>query len=503
MVEPKAPPSLTRLLPFIAGGLLAAGCYHAQPVSDQDLVSELRAPLPAPTKSGAEATPPAAAAPAPVTGPAAPGTGRTAPADRVAATPTTPAPARATPERAEDAPASGAGLTEDQAVAAALVRNPDLRAFRRKRQVAEGHVVMAGAIPNPSLKLEALHLQKWGDAGPGIGVGLQWTPPQPGERSARKGQAEARVQEIQQEILEREWQIAFQVRIAHTAVVELEEQQRLLEAAASRRQRIVELVTKRTQLGASTRLDLSLATLALAQLERDRDDIEAQRAIAADTLASLLGLAEVAVAPQRTPSDSGALPTPPDVRTLEDQALAARPALRAARARYHAREQAVRREYAQRWPWIQLTAAPRYRFNPSSNNYRNDLYLGIELTLPIFNWNTGGIQVAEAERAEEREKMVALLSNIRREIVSARARLEVHRAALRRFRERVLPALVEHERVLQQAIRGGQVDLVALTAAEDVVLRHQRAHAELRLRYRKAWLELERAVGAPVATAAR
>ncbi|MBI5478395.1 MAG: TolC family protein, partial [Deltaproteobacteria bacterium] len=343
-----------------------------------------------------------------------------------------------------------------------------------------------------------LHLQEWGNAGPGFGVGFQWSPPQPVERSARKRQAEARLQEVRQEIFEREWQLATEVRAACALLRELQEQGRLLEGAVTRRQRIIELVHKRIQLGASTRLDLNLVSLALTQVERERDDVEAQRVVAVRALQALVGAPDATVALQASPADQDAPATPPDGRALEDQALAARPALRAAKARYLQREQAVRREYAQRLPWFQLSAAPRYRFNPSSNKYDHDLYLGVEVTLPIFNWNTGGIRVAEAERREEREKMVALLSHLRRDIGMAQARLEVHRAALVRFRERVLPALAEHERLLEVTMRGGQVDLVTLLTAEDVVLRHRRAYAALLLQHRTAWLALERAVGARV-----
>jgi outer membrane protein TolC len=502
MVEPTAaaPMRGARALTLVLGGLVAAGCYHAQPVSDADLMAELRGPAPAAPTAEDGSPPPAAARPAetPAGAPAVSGETRGGEAPAAPAPAPAPGAAPASPPRPGAAPADGGPvLSEEQAVAQALVRNPDLRAFRRKRQIAEGRVLIAKAIENPSIKLEAVHLETWDNDGPGLGIGLQWKPPQPVVRAAKVRLAEAHVREVQQEILEHEWELAAKVRAAYAGVVELEEQRQILAGAITRRQRIVELVTKRIQVGASTRLDLSLATLQLAQLEQEYETIEAQRLVALDTLAALLGAAEVGVA---TPAAPGAV-TPaalPNLHALEEQALGTRPALRAAKARYEAREQAVRREYAERWPWFRLDSAPRYRYMPSSGHYRNDFYVALELTVPVFNWNTGGIKVAEAERAEERDKMAALLAKIRRDIVSARARLEVERAALQRFRERVLPALAEHQRLLQLAIRGGQVDLVALMASEEVVVKHQRAHAQLQLRYRKAWLELERAVGGPV-----
>jgi cobalt-zinc-cadmium efflux system outer membrane protein len=394
------------------------------------------------------------------------------------------------------------GLTEDHAVTLALLRNPDLRVFRMKRQVAKGAVVAAAAIPNPSLKIEALHLQEFGTSSQGLGLGLQWSPPQPVEWSARRRKAEARLREVEQEILEREWQLATEVRSAHATLLELEEQGRLLESTVTRRRRIVDLVQRRMQLGAATRLDLNLATLALAQAERDRDETEARHAVTARAFHALLGAAEAQLVLRGKAAVDEGDAEPPDERSLEDQSVAARPSLRAAKERLEQREQSVRREHAQRWPWIQLSAAPRFRLNESAK-YEHDFLLGVELSLPLFNWNRGGILVAEAERSEEREKMVAQLAALRRDIGVARARIEGHRAALRHFRKTVLPALGEYERVLDLAIRGGQVDLVAVLAAEDVVLRHRRAYAELLLEQRKAWLALERAVGGRVGRSRR
>ncbi len=444
---------MTRLLACVGLAATTAACYHAESLDEHALLEELRNP------------PPLTAA-----------------------------------ER-RGAPAVQLGqLGEDDAVAVALVRNPELRAFRRKRQVAEGAIVAASAIPNPWLRLEALHLQGMGDGTGGLGLALQWSPPQPTVWSAQRKRAQAGLQEVEQEIVEREWLVATEVRAVCARLRSIEEQRRLIDGTMQRRQRIVELVKQRIQAGGSTRLELNLASLGVTQVERERDDLEAQRVVLARALQGLLGGGEVGLAPQPGALGEGPVPSTPAVAALEDQALTARPALRAAKARFLQREQAVRREYAQRWPWIQLSAAPRYRYN-SSSKYQNDVMLGVDVSLPVFNWNRGGIMVAEAERAEERERTLALLASMRQEIAGAHARLEVQRATLERYRLKVLPALAEHERLLTLAIQGGQVDLVALLQGEDVVLRNRRAYLELLVEHRRAWLALERTVGGRVAAA--
>ena len=73
--------------------------------------------------------------------------------------------------------------------------------------------------------------------------------------------------------------------------------------------------------------------------------------------------------------------------------------------------------------------------------------------------------------------------------------LQRRQEALRRFRESVLPRLESHEKLLADAASGGQLDVVAVLTAEDVLLRSRREYVGLRLAHHLAWLALDRAVG--------
>jgi outer membrane protein TolC len=445
-----------------AAALLAVvgGCYHARPLDEEDLVAELRRRDASPAGVGPSAR------------------------------------------------AKGGNLDVEDAVRLALAANPDLRAARLERPVAENQIVSASALENPTLRLELLHGQRV-DTTPaagakpatwGYGLGLAWVPPQPVEWQAKRAAARARVVEVDQGIRQREWEVAADVRVAHATLAEIEAQIRLADAAVAIHTRIAALVEKRVGGGASTRLDLNLANLALVQAERDRDSLDAQRAAAASRLAWLVGWgagAPVSVAAQAAddvaPAVSGG---EGERRRLEDRALAARPALRAARARYEEREQSVRLAYAHRWPWLQLAAVPRYRHNNSSS-YPDDWTWAIDVSVPILNWNTGPIRVAEAEREKEREGYVAELAALRRDVALALTEVETWRRLVKRYQDTVLPALEHHDRLLEIATGGGQLDVVALLAAEDVVLRSRREYQAALLGQKKAWLALDRIVGEP------
>jgi outer membrane protein TolC len=386
-------------------------------------------------------------------------------------------------------PAPGA-VSEDEAVAIAMKSNPDLRAARHQRGIAEGEVVAAGALLNPAVDLDVIHLEDYGTRN-AWAIGLRWEPPQPGVYSARRAAARAGAAATEADIAETQWQVAVAVRGAHALVVALEEKRELVEKALAGRRQIAALVEKRIAGGASTRLDLSLAQLDVQRLEQQRDDLATQAVAAAAQLGLLMG----------TPPPRGATGTLPSepvmpaaLEPLVEEALQSRPALVASEKRYMQREETIRMETARRWPWFRFTAIPRYRADGSDIHPR-DYSLGLQLLLPILDQNAGPIQVAEASRDQERELFRKQVVDLRTSLAAARTTLAVRSETLRRYQTSVLPSLEAQEKLLASAVSGGQLDVVALLAASDNILRSRGDYVDVRLDAYRARLELERAVG--------
>lgn len=434
----------TRL--FMSGVLLlAAGCYSAQTVDPQTVLDELRAeeraraPKRAPAGDGSTALP------------------------------------------------AGGALTADEAVAMAMRRNPDLRAMRHEVGAAEGEMIDMTALKNPALEVQGLHLQDL--AQKAWAVELSWDLPQVGVRPARRAAGTARIDAVKNEIAETELDVEMAVRAAHAIVLSIAEQRAILEQALVARRRIVELVEKRVGGGVATRLDLSLAQLGVADVERDRDDLSAKEIQAARALALLVGAQAPVRAAGELPPDE---PPPTDLDALEASAMKVRPAVRRAKASYTEREQTVRAENARRWPELSLSA--RYRNNDTSRN-PNDWSVGLQLTLPVLDQNRGKIRMAEETRSRELEQLRKVLTAIRREIAAAAEELALREATLKRYRNTVLPSLLSQEQLLAAATAGGQLDLVAVLRAQDAILKARREYCELRLAYHRARLALERATG--------
>ncbi|HND10735.1 MAG TPA: TolC family protein [Pseudomonadota bacterium] len=386
------------------------------------------------------------------------------------------------------------GLTEDEAVLRALRINPNLRAFRRQRGVAEGQVVTASMITNPAFQLQLVHVQTGADMG--AAATLKWAPPQPIVYAANRSLARAHLEQVDHEIAEQEWLIQNQVRSTYSLLLMLKKQLAVCEQMIGLRKRVLELYKTRLSHGGATRIELNQVQLSLLAIERDRDALLLRQVDAQSDLRTQIG--EVTASPVKL---RGAFPVDlehasiPSADALAEQALAARPALKAAHSKIIQRQHALRAERAKAWPWFEISA--RYR-HTTSTNYPDEVLLGIEIPLPVLNQNQGPIQEAAAQVDLALGLAEAQFLILKQSVFNAYAALQVRRSVLLRYEREVLPILAEHEQLLELSLRGGQIDLVTLLAGEETALRAQRDYFDARLAFRIAWLALQAAVGQPL-----
>jgi cobalt-zinc-cadmium efflux system outer membrane protein len=392
------------------------------------------------------------------------------------------------------APAWGAGaeaplrVTADEAAARALKGNPTLQALRDERRRVEGTVVTASTLSNPQLELDWLHIQSvsyekaWA-------AELSWAPPQPGVFGGRRRAAEANASATGHDVEELSFALELDVRAAHADLLSVVKKRGLVDEACRRRQEIVNLVTRRLAGGASTKLGLNLAELALAQMEAVRDDLAAAQLEKERALASLMGVASEVEA---VGEDLPAVPAPPPLEALGASARAARPALKAEQARLGARQEDVGAVRAAAWPWIELGG--RYRSN-ETREHADDWALSVQIKLPIFDRLQGPRASAAAARDQQETVLRGVEASVSRDLVFARAQVDLRQQNVARFKTAVLDSLSSRETLLSTAARGGQLDVVAWLAAEDVITRSRQTYVDLRLAETRAWLALERAVG--------
>jgi len=392
-------------------------------------------------------------------------------------------------------PVLGPSLSEERSVALALLWNRDLRTFRLTRGIAAGQVITAGALANPEIRAELTHIQELDSSKLGWDIRLTWEPPRPGVRAGRRAAANAHLDEVEQQVSEREWMLACDVRLAYATLQAHDEEIRVAQDTVANRRRLADAVGRRVAQGGTTRFDLDLVRLSLASAEHADSERRLGRTLAAHSLLRLLGVG----APGGDITVTGSLNEPPEhpqpsQQELEDRALANRPALAATRARHRASEETLRAETAARWPWIRFSAAPRIRRNEFFGA-TTDLVLGLDLILPILDTNRGHVESATSARDVARADITATIEGLRVDIGRSLATITAEAAMLRQLQAEIAPLLAEHDRVLEAALRAMELDLPSLIASENLVLASRIELVNARLELRKAWLALERTVG--------
>lgn len=391
---------------------------------------------------------------------------------------------------AEESPVAKPDLSSEEAlVRYALSHNPELRAVHWNEEVASAGVKSAQALNNPIARAEWLHVQS--PANYGWGVGLEWVPPQPGVYGATGDAARAQVRATKADYGELTAQLEASVRASCAQLGALTEEVALAERSIETRRAIHAAVKDRLAHGASSRIDVSLAAVSLARGEQERDQLLMNRTSELTKLEALLGL------PLEQSLDAPSAPSPATAPALpagnsEQRAIARRPQLQADDARAEAAGHTADAERARRWPWLALQA--RYRRNDQSN-YPDDLTLGLELSLPIFNQNPGPIAAAEATRRSYRDLQAAHRMSIERDVRVLRAESTRRREIAEHYAQSIAPVLREHAALVKQAMTGLEVDLTALLTAEDMVTKSGIEYLEARLAQRRAEIALSRALG--------
>ena len=389
------------------------------------------------------------------------------------------------------------GMSPDEAVAVALVLNPEIRAFRRERGVAEGELIAAGLFPNPELLLRWLHIENVTRslATAGLDIGLNWAPPRPGERAARQARARARIEEVRAQIAAEEWALAAGVRRAHAAVWVADERLRFVDASLRLQERVRQFLRDKLALGDISRIDANLLELGYAEAVRERAAIAGERDRARLELNTLLGLppgADLRMEAAMPARLETRLSVDPEV--LELLMVARRPDLVAARQEYEQAEQGLRLAYIQRIPWFRF--GPAYERDVDKEGALNKFGIGVGIDLPLANLNQGEIARLDAVREKLREGFVARVHRARAEVNDALRRLRTQERLLAIYRDVVQPALDESASLADAALELGDVNVLQFVAAQDKVLRGRRELLEAQLEYWKAGFELERAVAA-------
>jgi cobalt-zinc-cadmium efflux system outer membrane protein len=400
------------------------------------------------------------------------------------------------------------GMSLDQAIAAALEREPSLHAARAEVAVRLGERIQAGLRPNPSLSFEQREEPAGRDRQTTVMV--QW-PLDLFRRPGRVAVADRQVSAAQQAAADRARMLAADVRAAYGDVLVALRDVSVLAGLLTAVRTEHDLLRARVSEGASPPLDRDLLRVELQRLESDRllQDGRLEQAVLGlkrllgmgpgdqvgirDTLAELVGSS--AVPPNgELAADSALAASRPDVREAETLVAAAEARVDAARREGRVDVSVYGSYMRMSAGFAQRGFAADGRLEPVSGVFH---YVagGAMLMLPLRQRNQGEVASAQAERTAAAARHDAARLSAEHEIAAARVRLESARKAVGTYDAEALKLARANLSVVSQTYELGRASVFDVLAEQRRYLELERAYTETLREAYEAQTALGRATG--------
>ncbi|MCP3064157.1 TolC family protein [Myxococcus sp. K38C18041901] len=379
-------------------------------------------------------------------------------------------------------------LNAQAAVSVALWNSAALQVDMAQLGVSRADLAEAGALPNPTFSLlfpvgprtiEASLLQP---------LFSLW------QRPSRVAAAKLQVEQVARGLVQNGLDLARDVRLAHAEWVLAEERRVARDALSALWGRTAELVEARFAAGDASQVEVAAlraeAQTAVDSARRARTDV----VLARERLRLLMGVVQsplfAEAQPLATPLDTRA---PRPLADLVVVAQQARPDVRAAELGIEA---AGGRLGWEKTRILQLFARLDAKPSTSASGAKELLWVpGVQLEVPLFNWNPGGIGRAEAEMMRASSRYLLLRQQVTNEVLTAREQVLQAAGSLEAFQSHILPAFTAASEGAQKAFDAGDLPylqvLDALRRLADARLRVLDIEADLR----RALAQLDRSLG--------
>jgi cobalt-zinc-cadmium efflux system outer membrane protein len=375
------------------------------------------------------------------------------------------------------------GLTQEEAVEVALWNSPSFQATLADLGLARADLAEAGLLRNPIFSLLF-------PVGPKqLEFTLQYPFDALVQRPARMAAARLNAQAVGERLVWDTLTLVAQVRTAHAEAVIADRRLALAAENADLTRRLAEITDARLRAGDISDLEARAPRSDASRSEVVRRAAEHDRNLARLTLAALVGLDR---APDEVqPRLSSAYDAPRcviDDGRIKD-ALASRPDVRAAELTIEAATARARWERSRFLALVGVLDA----------NGRGDEGFetgpGVNVDLPIFNRNQGGVARGAAEIERASRLYMAARAQVIADVRSADVRVSQALQALEAWTSDIVPSLETERRQAETAYQAGEVALFNVLDVSrrlvDSRVRQLDAEADL---YR-ARISLERAIG--------
>jgi len=246
--------------------------------------------------------------------------------------------------------------------------------------------------------------------------------------------------------------------------------------------------------GFASALDVGLIELDQARLKTEELTSSANLEDAKAQISALVGVSAIRLNPD-TQSALAELPvSPPDISELKQTLLNNHPELARLRAKYEVAERSLHLEIARQYPDFQI--GPNFMRETGEKKTELGLTLGIEL--PFFDRNQQGVAMAKHEREAARIRYESSANRALAELERAQRSYILATEKLSLLKTLVLPKALANIETAKKSLDAGVTDALKFLETERGQRAVQLDALETELAVRRAWIELEKAVGYPL-----
>ena len=376
------------------------------------------------------------------------------------------------------------GVTEEEAVAAALWNNARLAADLAGLGVARADLIEAATWRNPTLQLLFPVGVKPFELAISYPLEIFW------QRPKRMDAARKQWDQLAESLVQNGLDTARDARQAQVALVQAQERARVAREAADLGRQIAQLTEARLRAGDVSELDADLVRARADMVEEQSRRAAHDALIARQRLRFVMGLTSSPDLRAVSADPAPAVPAP--AQALRETALSTRPDLRALEIGVVA---AAARAKWERSRLVTLGAMLSSKEVGTSGVLSGP---GLSGEIPIFRTNAGGVARADAEVEQAARRYSARRQLVDLEVDEARATLVQAIESLADWHDRVVPSLARAVEKARLAFQAGDISYLTVLDTTrqwtDAVLRD----IDLTAAARRAAAELDRSVGTRV-----
>ena len=408
------------------------------------------------------------------------------------------------PRSVADPDAATVSLSVDEAVAAALESNPEIRAAVRRLSLAQLKTATARSLDDPLLMMRDWDTplrRPWDLNQAQLMVSIQQTFPSrlKRDRRARLAEDDAGVAAIDLETLRQE--VSVEVRKLCTELMRNADEVRLQARQSSLLKEALAAALAAYTTGKAPQADVLRAQMALTRLNEQLIELEEERDNARAQLNALMG---------RPPDEaieiagSYAFPTAlPSIEEMEQAAIEHRPELAALRTQIaKSRDEGKLTRLAMK---PDFTVGLGYMLMPTGSLARNAYMAEVSMNLPGLNRqrHDGEAKQADASTAVSQAELDARAAMVFLEIRQAQIEVLAAEKRIKLYRNTLLPQAEAAFKASTAAYQNNRAEFMSLIDAQNLLLDIQTATYKASAATDEGMAKLERAIGTPITGATK